>query len=64
MGLGDRIKANRAARAEAVKRIAQLDAELVALVNDGLAKGRTAAELAQLAGVSRARVYQIRDGKR
>ncbi|OFB44788.1 hypothetical protein BA059_02390 [Mycolicibacterium sp. (ex Dasyatis americana)] len=64
MELDDRIKANRAARAESVENIARLDAELVTFVNEGLADGRTAAELADLAGVSRARIYQIRDGTR
>lgn len=64
MGVTERIKANRAERTEYAEQIARLDAELVTLVNEGLAGGVTAAELAATAGVSRARIYQIRDGKR
>lgn len=64
MGVADRIRANRAARAADIAHIAELDAELVELVNEGLAEKIPAVELAKIAGVSRARIYQIKEGKR
>lgn len=59
-----RIGTNRERRREAAGRIADLDAELPALVREALDGGRTWQELAALLGVSKARVYQIRDGRR
>lgn len=64
MGTSDAIEANRAERAEHTARIEALDAELVQLVKQGFAEKIPATELAAKAGVSRARIYQIRDGRR
>lgn len=64
MGLGEDITANRAERAEHTARIEALDAELIKLVQQGFKDKIPATELAERAGVSRARIYQIRDGRR
>lgn len=63
MELFDRIRANRSERSESVSNIERLDEELVELVNEAL-KVHSATEVASVLGVSRARVYQIRDGRR
>jgi hypothetical protein len=40
------------------------DAELRRLIREGFKRGIPAVQLAKAAGVTRARVYQIRDGRR
>jgi DNA-directed RNA polymerase specialized sigma subunit len=60
----DKLLANRRKRASHAAAIETLDAEQTQLVKEALAEGDTAAELAEILGVSRARVYQIRDGRR
>jgi hypothetical protein len=61
MDILDRIRENRSARVEMIR---QLDTELTELVKQALAEGHSAIELGEILGVSRARVYQIRDGRR
>jgi hypothetical protein len=59
------LRANRHERALASGRVDQLDAELTTKVKRAIdGKIATAAEIAETLGVSRARVYQIRDGRR
>ena len=60
----DRIRANRARRARAAASIEQLDTELTGLVRHAFEDGYTWQQLAELLGVSKARVYQIREGTR
>ncbi|AEK09121.1 hypothetical protein FGG23_gp025 [Mycobacterium phage Ibhubesi] len=56
---------NREHRAAALETVEQLDTELTERVQRALQEGRaTAAEIADVLGVTRARVYQIRDGRR
>jgi len=50
--------------AEQRRKTAEAESMLAASIRDALEIGIPAAEVAELAGVSRARVYQIRDGKR
>lgn len=59
------LQANRYERDLASSRVDQLDADLTTKVKQAIdAKVATAAEIAEALGVSRARVYQIRDGRR
>lgn len=59
------LHANREERSRASDRVDQLDCELTTRVKRELdSKTATAAEIAEALGVSRARVYQIRDGRR
>lgn len=44
--------------------LAQLDEELPGLVREAFAKNHTWQQIAKVLGVSKARVYQIRDGRR
>lgn len=64
MGIEDDIRRNREKRKRAVARIEQIDAELAALVKKALAEGVGPTQIARIAGLSRERVYQIRDGRR
>lgn len=64
MDIGQQIRANRRKRRNAAARIEDLDAELVELVKQAFDEGVGATEIADIAGVTRARVYQIRDGRR
>lgn len=59
------LRTNRDERTRASERVDQLDAELTERVKQALDERiATAAEVADALGVSRARVYQIRDGRR
>lgn len=51
-------------RAEAEQLIARLDADRRSAILDALADGIGPTELTALTGLSRARIYQIRDGRR
>lgn len=53
-----------AQRVENDMRSAQIDAERRRAIRDALAGGIGPTELARLTGLSRARIYQIRDGRR
>ena len=64
MDTADEIRANRAKRQEAMECIARIDAELAELIKRALAEGLGPTEIARIAGMSRERVYQIRDGRR
>ena len=61
------IAENRRQRRERVKRIAELDAQLegpAGLIAQAFEAGHTGPQIAAAAGVSKPRVYQIRDGRR
>lgn len=59
------VVASRAARlAEARESVARKEIEVAEAVRNALAEGAPAVKVAEAAGISRARVYQIRDGKR
>ncbi|OFJ55307.1 hypothetical protein [Mycolicibacterium grossiae] len=67
MGTLDDITANRAKRRELTQQIADLDAALEGpegLVARAFEDGATGPQIATAAGVSKPRVYQIRDGRR
>lgn len=64
MSTADEIRANRAKRRKAVERVEKIDAELAELVRKALAEGIGPTEIARVAGLSRERIYQIRDGRR
>lgn len=64
MGIEDEIRNNRAKRRRAVARIEQIDAELAELIQKALAADLGPTQIARIAGLSRERVYQIRDGRR
>ncbi|MFJ9633857.1 hypothetical protein ACIRU8_39795 [Streptomyces sp. NPDC101175] len=49
---------------ELIEEISNLGSERDLLVRHGLAAGISAIELAEMTGLSRARIYQIRDGRR
>lgn len=59
----EQIRANRAKYSELSSRQGQLDEQLSQLVKLAL-ESYSAIEISELLGVSRARVYQIRDGRR
>ena len=61
------ITANRAKRREHARAITALDAELegsTGLVAQAFDDGHTGPQIAAAAGISKPRVYQIRDGRR
>lgn len=59
------IAASRAERLiEARESVARKEQEVAEAVRGALAEGASATELAKAVGISRARVYQIRDGRR
>src|SRR5262245_1080145 len=59
-----RIKAAAAKRQRRYERLAEADAELRELVQEGFAQGYSGPVLAEVANVSVPRIYQIRDGRR
>ncbi|OHV03720.1 hypothetical protein [Mycobacterium talmoniae] len=60
----ERIKRVSARRIRAQSAIKKADAELRGLVREAFAAGHTAQAIADSAGLSAPRVYQIRDGRR
>jgi len=62
--LTKRIAALSSARAEAQAKAARVDEEWRVEIIAALMRGVPAADVAEAAGISRQRVYQIRDGKR
>lgn len=65
MTVRKRIEANRVKHARHKQSADQLDTELTAIVKGALEAGEaTWKEIADWLGVSKARVYQIRDGRR
>ena len=65
MGIQEELADNRRERRELAARIAELDAALEAgLVKRAFDEGMTGPQIATVLGVSKPRVYQIRDGRR
>lgn len=64
MGTTEEIRANRTKRRKAMERVEVIDAELAELVKRALSEGMGPTEIARIAGLSRERIYQIRDGRR
>ncbi|WP_396909524.1 sigma factor-like helix-turn-helix DNA-binding protein [Mycolicibacterium sp.] len=64
MDILEAIRANRAQHREHTQAAGKLDEQLRDLVRAAFAEGHTGPELAALLGISKERVYQIRDGRR
>lgn len=64
MDILDAIRANRAQHREHIAEVDALDAHLRELVKAAFDQGHTGPELASVLGISKERVYQIRDGRR
>jgi DNA-directed RNA polymerase specialized sigma subunit len=64
MSTVDRINERRALRAKVSAEVDILDAEISDLIRQALKEGLGPTELAKQIGISRARIYQIRDGSR
>ena len=60
----EKITANRRKQRELADEIRTADAELADLIRSAFAGGYTGPEIAAVAGVSKERIYQIRDGRR
>lgn len=60
----ERIAELTAERAEVADRLAWLDLQWRGMIRAAATGGQSAAAIADAAGISRARVYQIRDGRR
>jgi hypothetical protein len=58
------IAQNRARRREVAAEASVLDGQLADLVRAAFADGHTGPEIAEVARLSKPRVYQIRDGRR
>lgn len=64
MDIVDRIRANRERHREHTDAADALDSQLRDLVKTAFEQGHTGPELATVLGISKERVYQIRDGRR
>lgn len=60
----EKIAANRRKQRELADEIRTADVELAELVRSAFAAGHTGPEIAAAAGISKERIYQIRDGRR
>ena len=60
----EELQANRRKRRNLADKIAYVDEELADLVRQAFAAGYTGPEISVAANLSKARVYQIRDGRR
>lgn len=60
----EEIQSNRLKHRNIARRLAYIDQELQELVRAAFAAGHTGPQIAAAAGLSRERVYQIRDGRR
>ena len=60
----ENIQSNRLKHRNITRRLAYIDQELQELVRAAFAAGHTGPQIAAAAGLSRERVYQIRDGRR
>lgn len=64
MATVERINELRAQRAAKAAEVDELDAEITLLIRQALDEGIGPTELARRIGVSRVRIYQIKDGAR
>lgn len=64
MDILDCIRANRERHREHTEAADALDSQLQSLVKTAFEQGHTGPQLAAVLGISKERVYQIRDGRR
>ena len=65
MTTADEIRANRRSRTQATPEVKRrLDDELITLIHRGLEEGLLVAQIADMSGIPRKRIYQIRDARR